>query len=461
MAGCPAGTGRCSLSAGYCPHSNPLFAAWHRPYLSQFEMALVSAAHAVAMRVVDAGERSLYQQLAHQIRTPYIVPQASYISSASFTILDAPTVTVMDPATNTPTAITNPLASWSGSARSASWKANLAANAVSWSSQISSFVTSPDWGCTWGAGACSSGATRLENTHGSMHVNVGATMGSVPTAARDPVFMMLHGYIDRVLQSWQGSGGSSSASWMQPAVNSAGATFFYPSGTPISSSSLLAPFYTSGWGGYWMDGNFARVQHANPWIALPYRYFTRWWWVSGTILLDKAVEAPISRLVARELVDELAEVYSGYRLQVRLEKVNINSMPGQGFCLHFLSDYQGTTGKAFADKYKRTTPAGVRTVAVERMQRAAQYCGSWCTLGSSFESRQPVVVDAAADITSCIVKQRLSLESSGRAMHPLIENDRPSQTSRQLPHSNAHLLLVQPKLVVTTAARLPLEAVAC
>jgi hypothetical protein len=32
---------------------------------------------------------------------------------------------------------------------------------------------------------------------------------------------------------------------------SGGATFFYPAGTPISSSSLLAPFYTSGWGGYW------------------------------------------------------------------------------------------------------------------------------------------------------------------------------------------------------------------
>jgi hypothetical protein len=30
-------------------------------------MALVNAAHAVALTVADAGERSLYQQLAHQV----------------------------------------------------------------------------------------------------------------------------------------------------------------------------------------------------------------------------------------------------------------------------------------------------------------------------------------------------------------------------------------------------------
>jgi hypothetical protein len=31
--------------------------------------------------------------------------------------------------------------------------------------------------------------------------------------------MMLHGYIDRVLQSWQGSGGNSPSVWMQPATS--------------------------------------------------------------------------------------------------------------------------------------------------------------------------------------------------------------------------------------------------
>jgi hypothetical protein len=89
---------------------------------------------------------------ALQIRTPYITPTAAYITDPAFTILDAPSVSVIDPATNASVSITNPLASWGASTRSASWKANLAANAVSWSSQLTSFIASPDWGCTWGGG---------------------------------------------------------------------------------------------------------------------------------------------------------------------------------------------------------------------------------------------------------------------------------------------------------------------
>lgn len=38
--------------------------------------------------------------------------------------------------------------------------------------------------CIYVCRSCSSGATRLENTHGSMHVNIGGTMSSVPTAAK-------------------------------------------------------------------------------------------------------------------------------------------------------------------------------------------------------------------------------------------------------------------------------------
>uniref|UniRef100_A0A383V433 Tyrosinase copper-binding domain-containing protein n=1 Tax=Tetradesmus obliquus TaxID=3088 RepID=A0A383V433_TETOB len=427
-ADCAGGTFRCSATAGYCPHSHPLFAAWHRPYLSQFEMALVNAAHAVAMRVADPGERSLYQQLAHQIRTPYINPLSSYITDIAFTILDSPNVNVIDPLTNASTSIPNPLASWGSPAttRSGSWKANFAANAVSWSSQITSFIASPDWGCTWGAGSCSSGATRLENTHGSMHVNIGGTMSSVPTAAKDPIFMMLHGYIDRVLQSWQGSGGSSPAVWMAPAVNSAAATLFYPAGTSISASSLLAPFYTSGWGGYWMDGSFARIQHANPWIALPYRYWTKWWWIIGVAIKDVTVSATtMSRLVAKELTDELADVHKGYRLQVWLDTININAIPNQGFCLHFISDYRGTTGKAFADQYAGRNG----TVLVEKMQSEPQYCGNWCILGSSLERGKPLSVDASADITGCIVKQQQSLESTGPNKEPYLAPKSPYKLS--------------------------------
>jgi hypothetical protein len=73
--------------------------------------------------------------------------------------------------------------------------------------------------------------------------------------------------------------------------------------------------------------------------------------------------------------------------QVWLESININTIPRQGFCLHYISDYQGTTGKAFVDQYTST-----RGVLVEKMQTAEQYCGNMCILGSSLEPRKPQVV---------------------------------------------------------------------
>jgi hypothetical protein len=76
-------------------------------------------------------------------------------------------------------------------------------------------------------------------------------------------------------------------------------------------------------------------------------------------------------------------------LQVWLDKVNVNAVRNQGFCLHFISDYQGVTGKAFADQY--STNNG-KNVAIEKLQQAPQYCGNWCILGSSLEPGKPLVV---------------------------------------------------------------------
>jgi Common central domain of tyrosinase/Polyphenol oxidase middle domain len=52
-------------------------------------------------------------------------------------------------------------------------------------------------------------STRLEgNPHGSVHVAVNGNMGSVPTAARDPIFWLHHCNIDRLWDYWlnQGAG---------------------------------------------------------------------------------------------------------------------------------------------------------------------------------------------------------------------------------------------------------------
>jgi tyrosinase len=45
--------------------------------------------------------------------------------------------------------------------------------------------------------------SQLENIHGSIHVWVGGTMGSVPRAAYDPIFWAHHAMVDRLWRIWQ------------------------------------------------------------------------------------------------------------------------------------------------------------------------------------------------------------------------------------------------------------------
>jgi hypothetical protein len=78
--------------------------------------------------------------------------------------------------------------------------------------------------------------------------------------------------------------------------------------------------------------------------------------------------------------------------QVWLDKINVNAVRNQGFCLHFISDYQGVTGKALADQYSSTNARNVTSVKIEKIQLEKQYCGNWCILGSSLEPGKPLVV---------------------------------------------------------------------
>ena len=44
------------------------------------------------------------------------------------------------------------------------------------------------------------------NPHNNVHVDIGGWMGSVPTAAQDPVFYVHHSNIDRLLEPLAGPG---------------------------------------------------------------------------------------------------------------------------------------------------------------------------------------------------------------------------------------------------------------
>jgi Common central domain of tyrosinase/Polyphenol oxidase middle domain len=79
-----------------------------------------------------------------------------------------------------------------------------------------------------------SGQSSIEsNPHNNVHVDVGGLMGSVPTAAQDPVFYVHHSNIDRYWNLWLAQGGGRHDPLSDSAWKNNSYTFFNESGTAV------------------------------------------------------------------------------------------------------------------------------------------------------------------------------------------------------------------------------------
>ncbi len=142
-------------------HGTQRFLPWHRVYLLQLENALRSIHPDVSIPYWDwtqAAEQGIPAWLQNVTPTVPMPPPASPISVIRFPGTSQDLATI--------------------------------------ASNISTVMQLTDFVSFW---------SQLEGVHNAVHVWVGGSMGSIPTAPADPLFWMHHANIDRIWWKWQTS----------------------------------------------------------------------------------------------------------------------------------------------------------------------------------------------------------------------------------------------------------------
>ncbi|KAK4166368.1 hypothetical protein QBC43DRAFT_205926 [Cladorrhinum sp. PSN259] len=240
---------------GWCPHNELLFATWHRPYVVLFEQALVSHAANLASQY-PAELRPEYIAAAETLRQPYW----DWARSATLPMAVTPVnVTVMSPEGSKE--IPNPLynyqfqrpklvKSWGGplshrretirclgsdgisnNATASNERLKNAGNLTSYYDILARVETFDDMK-----------KSTFENPHNMIHACAACngTLSDLNWAAFEPLFMLHHANIDRLVTLWQTIHYRNA---MFTGTDLSKGQFGTPVGTVITADSPLKPFF--------------------------------------------------------------------------------------------------------------------------------------------------------------------------------------------------------------------------
>ncbi|KAK3333928.1 hypothetical protein B0T19DRAFT_491238 [Cercophora scortea] len=348
--------------AGYCPHGELLFATWHRPYVALFEQTLVSHAVAIASQY-PANIAPTYLSAAQTLRQPYWDWAAEPLLPPATT---TPNITITSPRGSI--TIPNPLYSYRfqpGSLQSTfpgslsqynqtirclssspgtpgqdnnlnnatASDASMASVSSDLLAQVYDVFTRTVTFEAMAYDNSSSPASSFENPHNIVHdkagCGAGSTLGNIDWSAFDPLFMLHHCNVDRLVAMWQAIHFQAHTIFNTTGISTG--QFGTPAGTVTSSSSPLKPFFRSTAGdGDGEDGVLSTSDDVARISALGYTY---------PELADDWTKTP----------DELAA-------SVRAS-VNALYMPGGACCRR---DRRYYTARVEVDRAQLDLPATVR-----------------------------------------------------------------------------------------------------
>ncbi|HEX9993066.1 MAG TPA: tyrosinase family protein [Acidimicrobiales bacterium] len=157
----------------YCQHGTLNFATWHRAYLYRFEKLLQDQVPSVTLSWWDWAAPE-----AEQHGLPAAVTDETYVD--------------LDDGQTKPNPLRSAYNQWTGQPTSRAPRPAAQLATIAASLEFAMVQTEfPEF------------SANLENPHNQLHVWVGGDMGSVPTAAYDPVFWLHHANVDRNWYMWQ------------------------------------------------------------------------------------------------------------------------------------------------------------------------------------------------------------------------------------------------------------------
>ncbi|KAJ4397126.1 hypothetical protein N0V93_001350 [Gnomoniopsis smithogilvyi] len=271
-------------NSGYCAHETILFPTWHRAYMALYEQELCARAQYIATLYPD-DLRSHFEAAAADCRAPYFdwaalpspgesvlpdsvggSPQINISGPAGSQVIANPLFTYEFKPPNSDVFLNvTPWADWDSTRRAplgtdadapsndSAVNQNLVDHLVQNQQRLYNLFSSYDNYTLFsneGWAEDTSQYDSLESLHDNVHAMLGGSDGHmtiVPFSAFDPVFVLHHVMIDRLLALWQVLHPNS---WISPEVARTN-SYTTSVGDVLDASSALTPFYASSNGTFW------------------------------------------------------------------------------------------------------------------------------------------------------------------------------------------------------------------
>ncbi|TDZ34027.1 Tyrosinase [Colletotrichum spinosum] len=298
---------------GYCPHGNVQFPMWHRPYVALFEQVLGGHIQAIAANYTGSRAQE-YKTAADNWRAPYW-DWAADGGAQLPPVTTQTTVTVNGPGGQVQ--LPNPLLGYRwqrfplntaseyfptrgdrncwGWPQTTRWpngngnsRPSLANQELS-QDDLKAITYNVFTTATTFETMASTGSTgnSFESLHNSVHGAIYAVMAYIEYAAFDPLFMLHHANVDRLIAMWQAIHYNNK---VQTRTSTSGALFATAANTPITADSPLKPFYRD------TAGNFHTGRTASDIKNFGYSYPEISDWNLSPDALARQVTVSVNRL---------------------------------------------------------------------------------------------------------------------------------------------------------------------